>query len=386
MAETGTIGLARTPPLGWNSWNLWQSKVDQAKVLAAAKALGRHGLQALGYDTVVIDDCWSEAQRDAQGGLVAHRERFPDGIAALAREVHGLGLKLGLYSCAAEKTCAGYLGSLGHEDQDAQRFADWGVDYLKYDYCNAPTDQASAIARYERMGQALKKAGRPIVYSICEWGDRAPQVWARQAGGHLWRVSGDLFDSWVDVWVPQPGYYGRGVDQAFDRAAALAAAGGPGGWNDLDMLVLGLKGKGAVPGAGLSQAEYRTHLSLWILACSPLMLGCDLDRLGEEELGWLRNAEALAVNQDALGIPARRVLQQGACEAWLKPLADGGAALGLFNRGSQGAELSLRASELGRSEAAHALRDLWSQREDGVLVGMRQWWLQPHEGLLYKLS
>jgi alpha-galactosidase len=374
--------LAATPPLGWNSWNQWQSAVDQDKVLAAAKALKRHGLQALGYDTVVIDDCWSEPKRDSAGALVPHKERFSEGIAALAREVHGLGLKLGIYSCAAEKTCAGYLGSLGHEDQDAKLWASWGIDYLKYDYCNAPIDQAAAIERYTRMGQALRACGRDMVYSICEWGGRAPHLWGRQAGGQMWRVSGDLFDSWVDVWVAPPGYYGVGVGSAFDLAADLAPYGGPGGWNDLDMLVIGLKGKGAVHGGGLSLMEYRTHLTLWILACSPLMLGCDLDKLGGEELDWLKNEGALAVNQDALGVPARRVLRQGACEAWAKPLADGRMAVGLFNRGEAGADLDLSAAALGLLDAPKAVRDLWGRRDDGELAVKRSWRLQPHEGLL----
>ena len=177
------MSLAPTPALGWNSWNQWASAVDQDKVLAAAKALKRHGLAGLGYDTVVIDDCWSRPERDSLGNLVAQQERFSEGIAALAKEVHSMGLKLGIYSCAAEKTCAGYLGSLGHEDQDAKLFAAWGVDFLKYDYCNAPPEQAAAIRRYTRMGEAIKASGRPIVYSLCEWGGRAPQLWGRQAGG-----------------------------------------------------------------------------------------------------------------------------------------------------------------------------------------------------------
>ena len=377
--------LAATPPLGWNSWNQFASAVDQDKVLAAARALQRHGLQAMGYDTVVIDDCWSQPQRDSLGNLVAHKERFSGGIAALAKEVHGLGLKLGIYSCAAEKTCAGYLGSLGFEDQDAKLFASWGVDFLKYDYCNAPQDQAAAIQRYTRMGNALQACGRPILYSLCEWGGRAPQLWGRQAGGQMWRVSGDLFDSWVDVWVDKPGYYGVGVGSAFDLAASLAPYGGPGGWNDLDMLIIGLQGKGAVKGGGLSPAEYRTHLTLWILACSPLMLGCDLDQLSGEELDQLRNAEALSVNQDPLGLPGRRVSVQGSCEAWAKPLADGGVALGLFNRGEAGADLQLSAAHLGLLDHPKAVRDLWARSDAGELAAQRRWRIQPHHSLLLKV-
>lgn len=236
------------------------------------------------------------------------------------------------------------------------------------------------------MGQALQRSGRPILYSICEWGGREPQRWARRAGGHLWRVSADLFDNWKDVWVESPGYFGAGVGSAFDLAAALAPYGGPGGWNDLDMLILGLKGKGAVPGSGLSQTEYRCHLTLWILACSPLMLGCDLDALGAEELAWLLNPEPLAVNQDPLGVPARRALVQGSCEAWLKPLADGGSALGLFNRGDAAAELVVQASALGLQGVDKPLRDLWARQDLGPFGARRAWALQPHEGLLLKLA
>ena len=176
--------LAPLPPLGWNSWNLFGPAVDEAKVRAAAQSIVDCGLKALGYQYVVIDDCWSEAQRDGNGDLVPHRERFPNGIKALADHVHGLGLKLGIYSDAAEKTCGGYLGSLGFEEQDAKRWASWGIDYLKYDYCNAPWDQPSAIERYTRMGRALEASGRDIVFSLCEWGGRHPHLWGREAGGH----------------------------------------------------------------------------------------------------------------------------------------------------------------------------------------------------------
>lgn len=381
---------APVPPLGWNSWNQWQGAVDQDKVLAAARALKRQGVAGLGYDTVVIDDCWSEPRRDSLDNLVPHRERFSEGIAALARELHGMGLRLGIYSCAAEKTCASYLGSLGFEDQDARLWSGWGVDYLKYDYCFAPADQATAIERYTRMGDALAAVERPITYSLCEWGARAPQLWGRKAGGQLWRVSADLFDGWTDVWVPSAagpgGYYGAGVGSAFDLAAALAPYGGPDGWNDLDMLILGLKGKGAIHGGGLAPHEYRTHLTLWMLACSPLMLGCDLDRLGAEELDWLLNPEALAVNQDPLGVPARRVAARGACEAFAKPLRDGGVAVGLFNRGDSGADFALRASELGLLDPAKPVRDLWARRGEGELGAERTWRVQPHEGLLLKVG
>ena len=378
--------LAATPPMGWNSWNQFGSKVDQDSVLAMAKLMVSQGYRELGYQYVVIDDCWSEKQRDSLGNLVPDKERFSEGIAALAKEVHGLGLKLGIYSDAAEKTCASYLGSLGFEDQDAKTWAGWGVDFLKYDYCFAPPDQASAIERYTKMGDALKASGREILYSLCEWGGRAPHLWGRQAGGQMWRATGDLFDTWVDVWVTPANFYGIGVDSAFDLAARIAPYGGPGGWNDLDMLVVGLKGKGQIHGGGLAGLEYRTHMTLWSLACSPLMMGCDLRNLDDYSASLLKNPEVLAVNQDALGIPGRRARQWGSCEAWLKPLSDGSVAVALFNRGGQGADIELRASDIGLKDSSKSVRDLWALADAGELGESRSFRVQPHESLLFKVA
>jgi alpha-galactosidase len=385
-----TAALAPTPPMGWNSWNQFGPDVNEQAVREMAEAMVTLGFKNLGYRYVVIDDCWSLKQRDKNGNLVADPAKFPGGMKALADHVHGLGLKFGIYSDAAEQTCGGYLGSFGFEEQDAALWASWGVDFLKYDYCHAPTDQATAIDRYGRMGKALQKTGRPILYSLCEWGGRDPHVWSRQVGGHQRRVTGDLFDSWVDVWVsnaPTP-WYGRGVDQAFDVAAALAPYGGPDAWNDLDMLVVGLKGKGqsALHGGGLSAAEYRTHMSLWVLACSPLMIGCDLRKMDAESRALLSNPEVLAVNQDALAVPGRRVWRQGPLEAWTKPLADGNLALLLANRGSGGADLSVTAGSLGLLEGPKALRDLWMQKDVEGFNQVLTRRVQPHESLLFKIT
>ena len=378
--------LAANPPMGWNSWNQFAHKVDEAAIRGAAEAMVSQGFKDLGYEYVVIDDCWSLKERDGNGDLVADPAKFPSGIKALAAHVHGLGLKLGIYSDAAEKTCGGYLGSLGFEDQDAARWASWDVDFLKYDYCHAPGDQATAIERYTRMGQALKRTGREFLYSLCEWGGRSPHVWGQAAGGQMWRASGDLFDSWVDVWVPQPGYYGVGVDSAFDLAANLAPYGGPGRWNDLDMLIVGLKGKGAVDGGGLSALEYRTHMTLWVMACSPLMMGCDLRGLDKDSAALLMNREVLAVNQDSLGKPAIRVRQYGPCEAWAKPLQDGSLAVGLFNRGSSGLDMKVRAGDLGLSDEPKLVRDLWQGQDVADFGEFLTRRVQPHESLLFKVS
>lgn len=372
--------------MGWNSWNSLGLAVDEAAVRGALDALVRLGLRELGYVYAVIDDGWSlRDKRGPDGGLVPDPERFPNGIQALADHAHALGLKLGIYSDAAERTCGGHLGSLGHEEQDAAQWAAWGVDFLKYDYCHAPAEQAAAVERYARMGEALRKTGRPFLYSLCEWGGRAPHLWGRSVGGHQWRVGPDLFDSWTDVRVDPPGWWAAGLDGQFDRAAALAPYGGPGGWNDLDMLVVGLKKGGHIHGSGLDPLELRAHMTLHCVACSPLMLGCDLRAVADADLALVDNPEVLAVNQDPLGRPARRVSQKGPLEAWTKPMADGSQALALFNRGSSGLELSFSAAELGFLDGPKRVRDLWAARDTGEFGAAFARRLLPHEGALFRV-
>ncbi|MGQ9778619.1 MAG: glycoside hydrolase family 27 protein [Bacillota bacterium] len=378
--------LAATPPMGWNSWNMFGPRVNEKVILETAEAIVSSGLKDCGYEYVVIDDCWSEkCGRDAHGDLVPDPLKFPNGIKPLADHLHSLGLKIGIYSCAAEKTCANHPGSYGFEDQDAHLWASWGIDFLKYDYCHAPSDQESAIERYARMGEALRKTGREILYSICEWGGRNPHLWARSVGGHMWRVSGDVFDSWTSIWVEEGKYYGLGVDVSLDIAAELAEYGGPGGWNDLDMLVVGLKGRGQVPGSGMSFLEYQTHMSMWCMAASPLMIGCDVRTLDRETASLLMNREVLAVNQDPLGIPARRVKRFGHCEVWKKPLADGSLAVAVVNRGSSGADVTLRAGDIGLLDRTKLVRDLWAQQDMTDFRAEISFHLRPHETILLKI-
>jgi alpha-galactosidase len=379
--------LAATPPMGWNSWNMFGPKVSQEVIRRTAEAIAASGLKDCGYEYVVIDDCWSrKSGRDSHGDLVPDPERFPGGIQALADHVHGLGLKIGIYSDAAEQTCGHHPGSLGFEDQDAELWASWGIDFLKYDYCAAPTDQAAAIERYTRMGEALRNTGREFLYSLCEWGGRAPHVWGRKAGGHMWRVSGDVYDSWVNIWMPDWNAYAVGVDVSLDLAAALAPYGGPGGWNDLDMLVVGLKGRGQISGCGMSPVEYRTHMSLWCMACSPLMIGCDVRTLETDTAELLMNREVLAVNQDPLGIPARRVKRSGRCEAWWKPLADGSAAVALVNRGSEGEDFRVKAGDISMLDEPKLVRDLWKGEDVADFNEETVQRIQPHETLLMKIT
>jgi alpha-galactosidase len=373
--------------MGWNSWNMFGHRVDEAAVRGVAEAMVSTGLRDCGYEYIVIDDCWSRIDgRDAHGDLVPDPAKFPNGIRALADFVHGLGFKIGIYSDAAEKTCGGYPGSYGFEEQDARLWAAWGIDFLKYDYCHAPFEQAAAIERYTRMGQALRGTGREFLYSLCEWGNQSPHLWGRSVGGHMWRVSGDVFDSWINVWMPAWKSYGIGVDVSIDIAHDLHEYGGPGGWNDLDMLVVGLKGKGQISGGGLSPLEYRTHMSLWCLACSPLMIGCDVRSMDPDTAALLTNREVLAVNQDPLGIPGYRVRRVGACEIWKKPLSDGSLAVALINRGSTGNDILLKAGEIGLLETPKLVRDLWAGEDAAEFTVELTRRVQPHETVLLKIA
>lgn len=371
--------------MGWNSWNTFGENINESVVRETADALFSSGLKDHGYNYVVIDDCWSvKDRRDGNGDLIADPEKFPNGVKALADYVHSRGLKIGIYSDAADKTCANYPGSYGFEEQDAQLWASWGIDFLKYDYCHAPREQAEAIDRYARMGEALRKTGREFLYSLCEWGGQAPHLWGRKVGGHMWRVSADVFDSWVNLWMD--GWYATGIDAAIDIADEVHAYGGPGGWNDLDMLVVGLKGKGQIAGTGMSFVEYQTHMSFWVLACSPLMIGCDIRRLDSDTASLLMNREVLAVNQDSLGVPARRVKQIGTSEIWTKPLADGSVAVSVINRGSRPEDVTVRARDIGLLDGAKLARNLWTQQDSAEFKTELVQRVHPHQTVLLKVT
>jgi alpha-galactosidase len=374
--------------MGWNSWNMFGHNISEASIRETADALVSSGLKDCGYGYIVIDDCWSKKDgRDKNGNLVADPQKFPNGIKALADYVHNLGFKIGIYSDAAEKTCGGYPGSYLFEEQDAQLWASWGIDFLKYDYCHAPLfDQAVAIERYTRMGEALRNTKREFLFSLCEWGNQSPHLWGRNVGGHMWRVSGDVFDSWINIWMKDWNTYGIGVDVSIDIAHDLHGYGSPGGWNDLDMLVVGLKGKGQISGGGMSFLEYQTHMSMWVMACSPLMIGCDVRKIDTETASLLMNREVLAINQDPLGKPAQRIKQIGTCEIWTKRLADSSVAVAVVNRGSRGDDLILKARDIGLLETPKLARNLWSGQDIAdfkVEITQR---VEPHETILLKIT
>ena len=345
--------LARTPPMGWNSWNKFGCNVSEQVIKDAADAMVSSGMHATGYEYVVIDDCWQVA-RDANGNILADPQRFPSGIKALADYVHSKGLKFGIYSDSGTKTCAGRPGSRGYEYQDARQYAAWGVDYLKYDWCS--TDTENAEAAYTTMHRALLESGRPIVFSICEWGKSKPWLWARDVG-NLWRTTGDIYDCW-----DCKKEYSTGWLVILDQQVGLETYAGPGHWNDPDMLEVG--------NGGMTPTEYRSHFSLWSMLAAPLIAGNDLKNMPTEIKEILTNKEVLAVDQDPMGMQGRRVRKNGDVEVWAKQLQDGSRAVVLFNRGASEAEVSANWDNLGYpSRLPATVRDLWNKKDLGKFTG-----------------
>jgi len=338
-------GLALTPPMGWNSWNKFACHVTEKIVREQADAMVSSGMREAGYRYVVIDDCW-QGSRDASGNIQADPQRFPSGIKALADYIHARGLKFGIYSDAGEKTCGGRPGSRGYEYQDARQYAAWGVDYLKYDWCSTGTQDAAAS--YLTMSKALQATGRPIVFSICEWGNAKPWLWAANIG-NLWRTTGDIDDRWEGK---NPNGYSIGVMDILDMQADLAPYAGPGHWNDPDMLEVG--------NGGMSDAENRAHFSLWAILAAPLIAGNDMADMSAETRAILTNKDVIAVDQDTLGIQANRVAKDGDREVWARPLKGGGRAVVLLNRSTVPQEVTVTWEELRYPSGYRAkVRDLW---------------------------
>jgi alpha-galactosidase len=336
-----STGLALTPPMGFNDWNAFGCDVNEKLIRETADFFVSSGLKDAGYVQVNIDDCWSLRERDASGKLVPDPSKFPSGIQGLATYVHGLGLKLGIYGDAGTKTCAGYPGSLGHEKLDAQTWADWGVDYLKYDNCYNQSDgsRADFVRRYTAMREALDATGRPIVYSICEWGQSQPWEWAKGVG-HLWRTTGDISDNWPSL---------RSIIAA---NAPLDEHAGPGHWNDPDMLEIG--------NGGMTPGEYRTHMSLWSMMAAPLIIGTDLRKASADTLAILGDRDIIAIDQDALGKQADVVFEDAGRMVFAKALANGDTAVALYNSSDAQALISVPAARAGLAAAgAYQLQDLW---------------------------
>ena len=351
--------LAITPPMGWNSWNKFGCDVNEGVIRETADAMVASGMKDAGYQYIVIDDCWHGA-RDNLGFIQPDATRFPSGVKALADYVHAKGLKFGIYSDAGAKTCGGRPGSRGREYQDAFTYAQWGVDYLKYDWCN--TEGLSAQGAYTTMRDALFATGRPIVFSLCEWGNNKPWEWGGTVG-HLWRTTGDIFNCF-DCVKDHGAWKSWGVLQILDMQKDLRNHAGPDHWNDPDMMEVG---------NGMSENEDRAHFSLWAMLAAPLMAGNDLRKMGRQTRGILINKEVIAVNQDQLGIQGFKYSTRENVEIWLKPLSGGDWAVCFLNRGTKpqrieidwNAELikdDFSKQELNARRSPYEIRDLWRDK------------------------
>ena len=363
--------LAPTPPMGWMTWNYFADNIHEKDIREMADALVASGMRELGYEYIFIDDGW-QGGRDNRNNIVADPQKFPSGMKALADYVHSLGLKLGIYSDAAQLTCAGYTGSLHFERQDAHSFAAWGIDYLKYDYCGAPADSATAKIRYKAMADALSESGRNIALGICEWGDRQPWRWAAAAGGQLWRTTADVRDKWKSIKpfsAPSALHgLGAGILDIVDLTAPLHAYAGPGKWNDMDMILAGLYGKkgpsGDLGGMGCTETEYQSQMSLWCMFSAPLATSNDLRQMDDATKRILLNPEIIALDQDPLGVPAERKVHTDTWDIFLKPLATGEVALAILNRSDVPQTMRLDFAELGLS-GAYFIRDVWAHKDLG---------------------
>ncbi len=364
-------GLVRTPPMGWNSWNNFHDQFDEKTVREMADALVDSGMAKAGYKYVIVDEGWSSS-RDSKGNIVGNA-RFPD-MKALADYVHSKGLKIGIYTSPGPQVCGGYQGSYGHEERDAKQFADWGYDYLKYDWCGAsrvyqrtPADLEGA---YQKMGEALAKSGRPIVFSLCEYGWGDVWQWGAKAGGNLWRTTGDIADNW------------KSMDRIGFAQLDITQYPGPGHWNDPDMLEVG--------NGGMTADEYRTHMSLWAMLRAPLIAGNDVRHMTEETKSILMNGEVIAIDQDAAALPVKRRPPQGESEVLVRPLENEAVAVGLFNRSSEPAQigfrwdsLNLKANLGGKSLQA---RDLWKHVSVPVEGDQYTAMVPPHGVVLLRVA
>jgi alpha-galactosidase len=383
--------LAATPPMGWMTWNYFADKINEKDIKEMADAMVSSGMVKAGYNYLMIDDGW-QGGRDNRNQIIADPVKFPSGVKSLADYVHGKGIKLGIYSDAAQLTCAGYTASLNFEEQDAKTFASWGIDYLKYDYCDAPADSATAVLRYKKMADALRNSGREIALGICEWGNRKPWLWAKNAGGQLWRTTADVRDKWAALkpWKDPNDLHsiGAGIMDIVDVNANLAQYAGPGGWNDFDMLVIGLNGKkgpsGDLGGKGCSEIEYQSQMSLWSIMTAPLVATNDLRIMSEATKRILLNEEVIAINQDALGKQAERKINKGNWNVFVKPLKNGDYAIAILNRGASAESLSLNWKDLGL-DGSYKINDLWLHKA----VGKGKKWsgkVLSHETKLFRLS
>jgi alpha-galactosidase len=376
--------LAMTPPMGWNSWNTFSVNIDEKLIKGIADCFLNDGLKDAGYEYIVIDDGWMAKERDKNGNLLADPVKFPNGMKAVVDYVHSKGLKFGIYNCAGNKTCGGYPGSRGHEYQDALLYASWGVDYLKYDWCN--TEKLNAEGAYTTMRDALHAAGRPVVFSLCEWGDNQPWTWGKDVG-HLWRTTGDITNCW-DCEDDHGTWSSWGVLRTVNMRKDIRQYAGPGHWNDPDMMEVG---------NGMSLQEDRSHFSLWCMLAAPLIMGNDLRIMKPETRSILTNKDVIAIDQDALGVQAFRYTTIDSVEVWIKPLLDDEWAVCFLNLKSkpqtftfdwQGYsiidEVSKRTLNAKR-ENVYQLKNLWTKKIDGTTAKPFRATIASHDVTLFRL-
>lgn len=376
-------GLALTPPMGWNSWNRFHCNVDEKLIREVADAIVTSGMKDAGYQYVIIDDCW-QGERDKSGFIQPDPARFPSGMKALADYIHSKGLKFGIYSDAGWRTCGGRPGSRGYEYQDALTYAQWGVDYLKYDWCN--TEELNARGAYLTMRNALYKAGRPIVFSICEWGDNEPWLWGKEIG-HLWRTTGDIAPIF-DGEVGHGNWTSWGVLQIIDMREGIRIYAGPDHWNDPDMMEVG---------NGMSVSEDRAHFSMWCMLAAPLIAGNDPRSMSQATREILTNKEAIAVDQDELGIQGFKCLKLDDLEVWAKPLKNNELAICFLNRGKetrsfdfdwekQIIEDNFSQHYYDFQQKEYKVRDLWLRKDLGTTKKPLSVELGAHDVIMLRLS
>jgi alpha-galactosidase len=376
--------LAMTPPMGWNSWNKFSCNVDENLIKQVADAMVTSGMKAAGYTYINIDDCW-HGERDSLGFIHPDAKRFPSGMKALADYIHSKGLKMGIYSDAGSQTCGGRPGSRGYEFQDAQTYATWGVDYLKYDWCN--TEGLKAEGAYKTITAALRKAGRPMVLSICEWGTDKPWSWG-QSVGHLWRTTGDIFNCF-DCIEDHGTWKSWGAMQILDKQDGLRKYAGPGHWNDPDMLEIG-NGK-------LTQGEDRAHFSMWAMIAAPLIAGNDLRTMNKETIKILTNQGVIGVNQDPLGIQGFKYASRDGLETWFKPLKDGKWAVAFLNRSNKSQVVKFNWKTelitdtvfnklLEANIKPYKIKNLWTGKRNGTTKSELSASVPPHDILMLLLE
>lgn len=377
-------GLANTPPMGWNSWNTFATNINEKLVMEIADDMVKSGMKDAGYNYIVLDDGWMAKERDGNGNLVPDPQKFPNGLKPLIDNVHAKGLKFGLYNCAGTQTCAGYPGTRGYEYQDARFYAALGIDFLKYDWCN--TEGITAKEAYKTMSKAIKMAGRPMIFSLCEWGDNQPWEWAKDIG-QMWRISGDIANCF-DCIDDHGTWKSWGVTYIIDMRKNIRQYAGPDHWNDLDMMEVG---------HGMSAAEDRAHFSMWCMLASPLIAGNDLRAMTKETIATLTDKDAIAINQDPLGVQAYLYQQKDSVDTWIKPLANNEVAICFMNRSKKPVAVnydfnnspiidSVSKTTINFNLNTFTINDLWAKKTIGKTTESFKGTVLPHDVIMLRLS